>query len=65
VQVEGSEGHLRFGSPEMLFAVARPLGLTRGSRPLAVNHDGSRIYFLQSTEQPESNLIQVRTGAVK
>jgi len=65
VRVEGSEGNLRFGSPEMLFAVARPLGLTSGSRPLAVNHDGSRIYFLQSTEQPESNLIQVRTGAVK
>jgi eukaryotic-like serine/threonine-protein kinase len=65
VRVEGSKGNLQFGSPEMLFAVARPLGLTSGSRPLAVNHDGSRIYFLQSTEQPESNLIQVRTRAVK
>jgi hypothetical protein len=65
VRVEGSKGNLQFGSPEMLFAVARPLGLTSGSRPLAVNHDGSRIYFLQSTEQPESNLIQVRTRALK
>ena len=64
VRVEGSGDQLRFTPPEALFAVAAPMGLAGGSRPLAVNHDGSRIYFLQSVEQPESNVIQVRTGAI-
>jgi hypothetical protein len=40
------------------------MGILGGSRPLAVNYDGSRIYFLQSTEQPDAGVIQVRTGAI-
>jgi hypothetical protein len=65
VGVKGSAAQPQFGTPEALFSVAQPLGLTSGGRPLAVNHDGSRIYFLQSTEEPEASVIQVRTGAVK
>ena len=65
VRVEGSSNQPRFAPPEALFPVARPMGLNSGSRPLAVNHDGSRIYFLQSTEQPDAGVINVRTGAVR
>jgi len=35
------------------------------AKPLAVSRDGSRIYVLQSTEEPESGVIQVRTGAIR
>jgi hypothetical protein len=65
VRVEGPGAALRFGKPELLFSAAVPMGLNSGSRPLAVNRDGSRIYFLQSVEQPQSGLIQVRTRAVR
>jgi hypothetical protein len=65
VRVEGSGERLRFSPPEPLFSVAAPQGTNSGSRPLAVNRDGSRIYFLQSREQPESGVINVRTGAVR
>jgi hypothetical protein len=30
--------------------------------PLAVSRDGSRIYFPQAIEQPEADVIHVRTG---
>jgi hypothetical protein len=36
-----------------------------GSRPLAVSHGSSRIFWLQHVEQPGSNVIHVKTGAVK
>jgi serine/threonine protein kinase len=65
VGVQGSGEQLRFSEPELLFSVARPMGLVSASRPLAVNRDGSRIYFLQSTEQPDAGVIQVRTGAIQ
>lgn len=66
IRVDGSGADLRFASPEPLFSVLLPLGdLGSTSRPLAVNHDGSRIYFLQSTQQPESGVIQVRTNAIR
>jgi serine/threonine protein kinase len=65
VRVEGSGAALRFGTPELLFTAAAPMGLNGGSRPLAVSRDGSRIYFLQSAEQPQSGAIQVRTAAVR
>jgi hypothetical protein len=65
VRVDGSGKDLRFGPPEVLFPVAMPSGTNSGSRPLAVNRAGSRIYLLQSTEQPESGVMQVRTGAIR
>jgi hypothetical protein len=41
-----------------------PMGLYSSARPLVVNRDGARIYYLQSAEQPQSGVIQVRTGAI-
>ncbi|HJT89577.1 MAG TPA: hypothetical protein VJ732_17030 [Bryobacteraceae bacterium] len=41
------------------------MGLISDSRPLAVNHEGSRIYFLQSAEQPDSGVIHIRTHAIR
>ena len=65
VRVDGVGTQLRFAPPELLFSVSRPLGLTSGSRPLAVSRDGSRIYILQSTEEPDSGVIHVRTRAIR
>lgn len=65
VSVNGVGTELRFGAPEPLFSISRPLGMDSGSRPLAVNHDGSKIFFLQSTEEPDSGVIHVRTGAIR
>ena len=65
VRVEGSGEKLQLSIPQSLFTVAAPMGLNSGSRPSQSNRDGSRIYFLQSTEQPESGVINVRTGAVR
>ncbi len=64
VRVDGVAAQLRFATPQPLFSVAMPLGLLSGSRPLAVSHDGSRIFFLQSTQEPDSAVIHVRTGAI-
>ena len=65
VHVDGVGTQLRFAAPEPLFSISRPLGTDSGSRPLAVSHDGSRIFFLQSTEEPDSGVILVRTGAIR
>jgi len=65
IRVQGSGDVLRFSAPEELFRVAAPMGLASGGRPLAVSRDGSRIYLLQSAEQSESGVIQVRTGAIR
>jgi hypothetical protein len=65
VGVEGAGEQLRFSAPAQLFSVAQPMGILGGSRPLAVNRDGSRIYFLQSAEQPDAGVIHVRTGAIQ
>jgi len=65
VRVDGSGTQLRFTSPEPLFSVSLPLGLLAGARPLAVSRDGSKIYFLQSAEQPDSGVIHVRTHAIR
>jgi hypothetical protein len=65
VAVEGS-GDLTFRTPRKLFSGLRlPAGSVSNSVPLAVSSDGSRIFWLQALEQPESNVIHVRTGAVK
>jgi Tol biopolymer transport system component len=65
VGVQGTGDQLGFSKPESLFSVAQPMGILGGSRPLAVNHDGSRLYFLQSAEQPDAGVIHVRTGAIQ
>jgi hypothetical protein len=52
VRVEGSGVALRFSAPVTLFTVVLPMGSASGSRPLAISRDGSRIYLLQSPEQP-------------
>jgi hypothetical protein len=56
---------LRFGRPELLFSVRVPVGLNSGARPIAVSHDGSRIYFPLGVEQPGSDVIHVRTNALR
>jgi serine/threonine protein kinase len=64
VRVDTSEGEFRHGDPEALFSVgpsARVLDVSQ----LAVSSDGSRIYFPQAVEQPDSDVIHVRTGWVK
>ncbi len=65
VRVDGVGNQLRFAPPEPLFSVPSPLGLLSGARPLAVSRDGSKIYFLQSTEEPDSGVIHVRTRAIR
>jgi Tol biopolymer transport system component len=65
VGVQGSGEQLRSAESVQLFSAARPMGILGGSRPLAVNRDGSRIYFLQSAEQPDAGVIHVRTGAIQ
>jgi eukaryotic-like serine/threonine-protein kinase len=65
VPVDGVGTQLRFAAPEPLFSISRPLGTDSGAEPLAVSHDGSRIFFLQSTEEPDSSVIHVRTGAIR
>jgi hypothetical protein len=64
VRVDGVGTQPRFAPPELLFSVSFPLGMLSGARPLAISRDGSRIYFLQSTEEPDSGVIHVRTHAI-
>jgi hypothetical protein len=63
--VDGAGTQLHFTPPEPLFSVTLPLVLRSGSRPLAVSRDGSKIYFLQSTEEPDAGVIQIRTHAIR
>ena len=65
VRVDGAGTQLGFAAPEPLFSVSTPLALQSQSRPLAITRDGSRIYFLQSTEEPDSGVIHVRTRAIR
>jgi hypothetical protein len=56
-----------FGVPQKLFSGVRQ-NMSSVSRnatsPLAVSRDGKRIFWLQAAEQPESNVIHVKIGAV-
>jgi serine/threonine protein kinase len=65
IAVQGAGSKLQFTPPQLLFRASPALGLGSGSVPLAVNRDGSRIYFVQSVEQPDSGVINVRTGAMR
>jgi serine/threonine protein kinase len=55
---------LDFGLTVISAAIRRlsGAGANKGSRPLAVSHDGSRIFWAQGVEQPDSNLIHVKTA---
>jgi hypothetical protein len=59
-------GTLKFGAPRKLFSGLRmPAGAIASSLPLAVSHNGSRIFWPQRVEQADSNVIYVKIGAVK
>jgi hypothetical protein len=64
IAVDGS-GTLSFGAPRKLFSGLRTGVSSTVTMQLAVSRDGSRIFYLQAVEQPESNVIHVRIGAVK
>ena len=64
VRVDTSGGEFRASAPELLFPVRSLEGGRRlnGIAQLAVSRDGSRIYYQQPVEQPDSDVIHVRTG---
>jgi hypothetical protein len=63
VHVDAASDRLRFGAPELLFSgIRRPVGYNLSDRPLAVSRDGSRFYFPQAVEQPDSGVIHIRMG---
>jgi hypothetical protein len=66
VTIEAVDTELRFGAPRKLFSgLRRTPGSNSATGPLAVSRDGSRIFWLQGVEQPESNLIYIKTGWLK
>ncbi len=65
VGVDTVGGELRFGAPVLLFSGLRlPAGANNTGDPLAVSRDGSRIFWAQAAEQPDSDVIQIRTRRV-
>jgi serine/threonine protein kinase len=64
VRVETAGGELAFTAPQKLFSGPGPPppGLNTGSRLFAVSRDGSRIYWLRGTAQPDSDVIHIKTG---
>jgi hypothetical protein len=65
VRVDGTGTQLRFAAPEPLFSVSALLGTNSGARPLAVSRDGSKIYYPQSVDEPDSAVINVHTRAIR
>ena len=59
--VDTSSGEVRAGAPAPLFSVG-PVSRVMDVSPLAVSRDGSRFYFPQAVEQPDSDVIHVKTG---
>jgi hypothetical protein len=49
----------------MFSGLCVPAGEVDVGRPLAISRDGSRIFWLQGIEQPDSNLIYIKTGWAK
>ena len=64
VRVDTSDNELHPSAPELLFAVRSLEGGRRvnGIAQLAVSRDGSRIFYQQPVEQPDSDVIHVRVG---
>jgi hypothetical protein len=66
VSVQQAGGELRFSDSHILFSGIRSApALIRADMPLAVSHDGSRIFWLQGPDQPDSNLIHIKIGAIQ
>jgi hypothetical protein len=65
IAVDAIGDDLRFGTPRRLFSATLrgPGGPTFPARRLAVSRDGSRFFFPLRLQQPEANVIHVRTGA--
>jgi hypothetical protein len=62
VSVDTQKEALRFGAPQKLFSgFRRPAATVSSSRPFAVSRDGARIYAVQAIEQPDTNMIHVKT----
>jgi hypothetical protein len=61
VRVETSSEEVRTADPVPLFSV-RPSPRVLDVSQLAVSSDGSRIYFPQAVEQPDSDMIHIRVG---
>jgi serine/threonine protein kinase len=66
IPVEGTGPNQTFGAPRKLFSGLRPSpAAVGGQSPLAVSRDGSHIFWIQGVEQPNSNMIHVKTNAFK
>jgi hypothetical protein len=66
ISVQQAGRELRFGDPRVLFSgIRRAPGLIRASTPLAISDDGSRLFWLEGPDQPEANLIHIKTAAVQ
>ena len=64
VRVDTSAGDFRASSPDELFPVRSLEGgrKVNGIAQLAVTRDGSRIYYQQPVEQPDSDVIHIKIG---
>jgi hypothetical protein len=65
VPVATPGGEFRAGTPSPLFPARLPATTFGDLNFLAVSRDGSRFYIPQAVEQPESDVIHVRTGWTK
>ena len=66
IAVSWSGGTPEFAPPRKLFSgLRRAPGVTTGGRPLAASRDGSRIFWLQAIERTETNVIHVKTHAIR
>ena len=68
IAVEKAGAGLRFSPARLLFSgesLRFAPGVVARSSPLAASHDGSRIFWLRGRDIPESNILYVRTGALK
>jgi hypothetical protein len=61
IEVARTTSDVAFGAPTALFPVGRVAGVA-DITPLAITRDGSRIYLPQVVEQPDSDVIHIRTG---
>jgi hypothetical protein len=62
LRVEAKGNTLHATTPEPLFEVRVPAGITGDSMPMAVTRDGTRILFAQGVEQPNPQLTYVMTA---
>ena len=66
VEGNGGNGAPGFSAPRKLFSgLSVSAGTNVATQDLAVSHDGSRIFWLQGIEQPDSNVIHVKTDLAK